>query len=67
MGTSFHLHLGEGGVVTSVAVKTLLLESSRCLACRPGERNFHIFHQLCVGASLDKKKALQLGVSVGRA
>ena len=56
------LYLAPDGVISSAVIRCCLLESSRCVAAPRGERNFHVFHQLCVGASLDRKKSLQLGV-----
>ena len=46
----------EGGYIT-----TSLLEKQRVITQRQGERNYHIFYQLCLGADDALKSGLNLG------
>jgi myosin I len=46
----------EGGYIS-----TSLLEKQRVITQRAGERNYHIFYQLCVGADDALKSGLNLG------
>jgi myosin heavy subunit len=62
VGKLVQVSFGPNRSIAAAAIRGCLLESSRAIGCPSGERNFHIFHQLAVGASIDRKKALQLGV-----
>eukprot|EP00227_Mantoniella_beaufortii_P020036 CAMPEP_0197602356 /NCGR_PEP_ID=MMETSP1326-20131121/37008_1 /TAXON_ID=1155430 /ORGANISM="Genus nov. species nov., Strain RCC2288" /LENGTH=619 /DNA_ID=CAMNT_0043169693 /DNA_START=154 /DNA_END=2010 /DNA_ORIENTATION=- len=47
--------------ISGAAIRTYLLERSRIVTINDPERNFHIFYQLCDGASDDERKSLRLG------
>lgn len=47
--------------ISGAAIRTYLLERSRIVTINDPERNFHIFYQLCDGASPDERKELRLG------
>ena len=46
--------------ISGAAIRTYLLERSRIVSINDPERNFHIFYQLCDGASEDERKELRL-------
>tara|TARA_B000000441_G_scaffold18022_1_gene10616 strand:+ start:711 stop:1235 length:525 start_codon:yes stop_codon:yes gene_type:complete len=46
--------------ISGAAIRTYLLERSRIVNINDPERNFHIFYQLCDGASPDERKELRL-------
>ncbi|KAI3625171.1 hypothetical protein CBS9595_000532 [Malassezia furfur] len=47
--------------IAGAKMRTYLLERSRLVYQPEVERNYHIFYQLCAGASAELKAALQLG------
>jgi len=55
----------SSGSMTSATIKTYLLEKSRIVSPGPGERNYHIFYQLCAAAQADS--SLQSGLHLTKA
>ena len=47
------------GRVTGAAISTYLLERSRVVSVSTPERSYHIFYQLCAGASPDQRRQLR--------
>jgi myosin-5 len=59
-GKFIRVQFDPRGHIDCAQVLTYLLEKPRLTAQIPGERNFHIFYQLCKGASTVEKKQLGL-------
>ncbi|XP_020146620.1 myosin-3 [Aegilops tauschii subsp. strangulata] len=58
-GKLTEMHFSETGKICGAKIQTFLLEKSRVVRRAPGERSYHIFYQLCSGASpLHRKKLL---------
>ncbi|XP_047071184.1 myosin-3-like [Lolium rigidum] len=56
-GKLTEIHFSETGKMSGAKIQTFLLEKSRVVRRAPGERSYHIFYQLCSGASpLHRKK-----------
>jgi len=56
-GKLTEMHFSETGKICGAKIQTFLLEKSRVVRRAPGERSYHIFYQLCSGASpLHRKK-----------
>ncbi|XP_063574790.1 unconventional myosin-XIX isoform X8 [Pongo abelii] len=64
-GKFIQLQLNRAQQMTGAAVQTYLLEKTRVACQASSERNFHIFYQICKGASEDER--LQWHLPVGAA
>nr|XP_023445590.1 unconventional myosin-XIX isoform X2 [Dasypus novemcinctus] len=54
-GKFIQLQLNSAQQMTGATVQTYLLEKTRVACQAPSERNFHIFYQICKGASADER------------
>ncbi|XP_047688738.1 unconventional myosin-XIX isoform X1 [Prionailurus viverrinus] len=54
-GKFIQLQLNSTQQMTGAAVQTYLLEKTRVTCQASSERNFHIFYQICKGASVDER------------
>nr|KAF6416546.1 myosin XIX [Molossus molossus] len=54
-GKFIQLQLNRAHQMTGAAVQTYLLEKTRVACQASSERNFHIFYQICKGASADQR------------
>ncbi|XP_024015049.1 myosin-1 [Eutrema salsugineum] len=59
-GKLIEIHFSESGKISGAQVQTFLLEKSRVVQCAEGERSYHIFYQLCAGASSELREKLNL-------
>ncbi|CAN8268985.1 unnamed protein product [Cochlearia groenlandica] len=59
-GKLIEIHFSESGKISGAQVQTFLLEKSRVVQCAEGERSYHIFYQLCAGASPSLREKLNL-------
>ncbi|KAG1653209.1 hypothetical protein FOA52_006734, partial [Chlamydomonas sp. UWO 241] len=50
-GKYVELNFNAAGAISGAAIRTYLLERSRVVSVNDPERNYHIFYQLCSGAS----------------
>ena len=60
-GKFIKVHFSEFGAVAGAQIRTYLLERSRVSAVSKGERSYHIFYQLLVGATAEMRTSLKLG------
>ncbi|XP_028766947.1 myosin-1 isoform X1 [Neltuma alba] len=59
-GKLIEIHFSETGKISGANIQTFLLEKSRVVQCNEGERSYHIFYQLCAGASPSLREKLNL-------
>ncbi|GMH12491.1 hypothetical protein Nepgr_014332 [Nepenthes gracilis] len=59
-GKLIEIHFSETGKISGARIQAFLLEKSRVVQCAEGERSYHIFYQLCAGASPALKGKLNL-------
>ncbi|XP_061348341.1 myosin-2-like [Gastrolobium bilobum] len=62
-GKLIEIHFSTIGKICGAKIQTFLLEKSRVVQLASGERSYHIFYQLCAGASPDLKERLNLRVA----
>ncbi|KAI6222187.1 hypothetical protein M3Y95_00958000 [Aphelenchoides besseyi] len=55
-GKFLKIHYRENGMVSGANVEIYLLEKSRIIQQAVGERNYHVFYYLLIGASEEEKK-----------
>ncbi|KAK9809830.1 hypothetical protein WJX72_000004 [[Myrmecia] bisecta] len=60
-GKFVEIQFNAAGRISGAAVRTYLLERSRVVQLTDPERNYHIFYQLCEGASPEERAEWQLG------
>eukprot|EP00741_Cyanophora_paradoxa_P018970 tig00021108_g18313.t1 len=59
-GKFIEIQFDKDWKVAGASIQTYLLEKSRVIAQAQGERNYHIFYQLCAGASDEERAKLHL-------
>lgn len=59
-GKFTEIQFNADGRISGAAIRTYLLERSRLVNVNDPERNYHVFYQLCDGASTEERAALQL-------
>lgn len=59
-GKLIEIHFSETGKLSGAEIQTFLLEKSRVVQQSEGERSYHIFYQLCAGASPILREKLNL-------
>ncbi|KAK9663834.1 hypothetical protein RND81_14G001600 [Saponaria officinalis] len=59
-GKLIEIHFSETGKICGANIQTFLLEKSRVVQCAEGERSYHIFYQLCAGATASLREKLNL-------
>lgn len=59
-GKYFEVEFDNAGKVIGGNMQTYLLEKSRVVGPNAGERNYHVFYQMCTGASPEEKARWKL-------
>ena len=59
-GKFVEIQFDKDNRISGAAIRTYLLERSRIVSINDPERNFHIFYQLCDGASEEERQELRL-------
>ena len=59
-GKLIDIGFDRGGVITGASVQTYLLEKSRVTSQSEGERGYHVFYQLCAGATEAERAAFRI-------
>lgn len=59
-GKYFEIKFSRGGQPMCGSISNFLLEKSRVVSTKSGERNFHVFYQLCKGATRQEQEAFAL-------
>ncbi|KAL8510365.1 hypothetical protein ACS0TY_017249 [Phlomoides rotata] len=59
-GKLTEIHFSESGQICGAKIQTFLLEKSRVVQLAHGERSYHVFYQLCSGASSGLRGRLRL-------
>eukprot|EP00960_Hanusia_phi_P039930 754149-Hanusia_phi.AAC.2 len=62
-GKFIRINLNKGHKICEAYIEHYLLEKSRVTHQAEGERNYHIFYQLCAGAGEDMLRALKLSTA----
>jgi myosin-5 len=59
-GKFTEIQFASNGSISGAAIKTYLLERSRVVSVSDPERNYHIFYQVCDGATSEEREAWNL-------
>lgn len=59
-GKLTEIQFNDGGKICGAKIQTFLLEKTRVVQREKGERSYHVFYQLCAGASHILKEKLNL-------
>ncbi|KAI3427532.1 uncharacterized protein J3R85_009358 [Psidium guajava] len=62
-GKFIEIQFSKPGKICGAKIQTFLLEKSRVVQVANGERSYHIFYELCAGASPSLKEKLNLKVA----
>lgn len=65
-GKFIKLHFTSGGRLTGASIQTYLLEKVRLVSQSIGERNYHIFYEMTIGASPAARKRWRLDPPSGK-
>uniref|UniRef100_A0AAV1TGE3 Myosin-like protein n=1 Tax=Peronospora matthiolae TaxID=2874970 RepID=A0AAV1TGE3_9STRA len=64
-GKFIKLHFTSSGCLTGASIQTYLLEKVRLVSQSKGERNYHIFYEIAIGAAPDARKRWRLDPPAG--